>query len=267
MRFLPILLLLAAVPMLAWECPRCLSGNPDDAGYCSSCLLPLPPEGMTFIPGTTVEIEGEEFEVKGFFIDDTQVTYREFLPWLNGSGFGARELGAVITGGSTAESMEFLAFTPFMGDQAGGITVPSQCLENAVASITWSGAQSYLSSEGKRLPTLAELHAANRAGLVQELDAYQAMSDFSGQMRASLGDMLGTLATQAMFAGYSTARERVMWELTGTEYGEDPTDTAPAPGVIFVSIFKPGETPELSAVNRDEGYFNVVFRGAIEVPE
>jgi len=258
------LLLLTALSALAWDCPQCSADN--QGTFCSDCHLPEPPDGMAFVPSCTVEINGQEVEVSRFFIDSEPVSYRDMIPWLNNSGFGARELGAVITGGGE-ESMEFLAFTPFTGDENGGITVPSQCLENPAASITWSGAQSFLSEAGKRLPTLGEMYAAREAGLLQQYDAYEAMLAFSGQMRASMGEMLGTLSTQAMFAGYSTASERVMWELTGTVWGGDPMERAPFPNVSYITILKPLDQPDITSIHRDNGYFNVIFRGAIEVPE
>lgn len=264
MRLILPALLLVTLSAMAWECPDCGAENQDS--YCSVCHLPEPPDGMVFVPSSTVVINGESVEVSRFFIDQEPVSYREFLPWLNNSGFGAGELGVIITGGG-GDAMEFLAFTPFMGDQGGGVTVPSQCLENAVASITWSGAQSYLSENGKRLPTLGEMYAAHESGLVNGRDVYEAMLSYSSQLRASMGEMLGTLATQAMFSGYSTAKERIMWELTGTVFAGDPMERAPAPGVSYITIFKTGDEPELSSVHRDNGYFNVIFRGAIEVPE
>lgn len=264
MRLIISALLFSAFSGMAWDCPDC--GADNQGSYCTVCHLPEPPAGMVFVPACSVVTGDDTVHVSRFFIDESPVSYRSFLPWLNNSGFGVRELGVIITGGGD-DSMEFLAFTPFIGDPSGGITVPSRCLENAAASITWNGSQSYLSDRGKRLPTLGEIHAANQAGILTEIDVYQAMLAYSDQLRASMGDMLGMLGTQAMFAGYSTARERVMWELTGTVYGGNPVNTAPAGDVIRVTIFKPGNPPELSFIDRNDGYFNVVFRGAIQVPE
>jgi formylglycine-generating enzyme required for sulfatase activity len=219
---------------------------------------------MVYVPATTVEINGNTVDVQPFFIDNQPVTNRDFLPWLNGSGFGVSELGIIITGGGD-DSMQFLAFTPFMGAQEGGITVPSQCLENPVVSITWSGAQSFLSDEGKRLPTVAEIQAAASLGLVDVWDSYETMQAYANQMQSSMGELLGTLNAQAMFAGYSTANERVMWELTGTEFDGDPLATAVPIDVHYITLFKALDEPELSSTDREMGYFNVVFRGAIGV--
>jgi hypothetical protein len=256
-------MLLFTLSAFAWQCPACDADN--EGTFCILCHLPQPPEGMVYVPATSVEINGETVNVSPFFIDALPVTYSDFLQWLNESGFGIQEMGIIITGGGD-ETMQFLAFTPFAGDQAGGIAVPSQCLLNPVASITWSGAQSYLSDAGKRLPTLAEMEVAASLGLIGNWDSYEAMQSFAAQMQASMGDMLGSLGLQAMFTGYSTENERVMWELTGTVFAGDPNSTALAADAAYITLFKALNEPQISSTNRDLGYFNVIFRGAIEVP-
>ncbi|MCK5785843.1 MAG: SUMF1/EgtB/PvdO family nonheme iron enzyme [Candidatus Sabulitectum sp.] len=263
MRLVLLILASFAVSASAWQCPAC--GGENEGSFCVYCHLPQPPEGMVYVPATVVEVNGITVDVSAFFIDEQPVTYRGFIPWLNGSGFGVTELGIIITGGGD-ETMQFLVFTPFIGDQGGGITVPSQCLENPVAAITWSGAQSFLSDSGKRLPTLAEMEAAASSGLIDTWDSYDAMQAFAGQMQSTMGEMLGTLNAQAMFAGYSSANERIMWELTGTVFGGDPTSTAVSVDVTYITLFKALSEPLISSTSRDMGYFNVIFRGAIEVP-
>lgn len=263
MRMVILSLLLAAAALNAWNCPNCLQYN--EGSFCSECYLPETPSGMVFVPSSTVTIQGEEIHVPAFFIDQRQVSYRDVLQWLNNSGFSAEELGLVITG-STDASMQFLAFTPFIGDNTGGITVPSTMLDRPAASITWNGAQTFLAENGRRLPTLAEMTAAHEMGLILAEDSFQAMQGFSEQMRMSMGDMLGTLAAQAMFAGYSTASERVMWELTGTVFNGDPLETALLEETLYITLFKALEEPLLSASHRNNGYFNILFRGAIEIP-
>ncbi len=263
MRLVLLVLAFIAVAAFAWQCPAC--GEENEGSFCVDCHLPQPPDGMVYVPATTVEVDGVMVEVSPFFLDGQPVTYRDFVPWLNGSGFGVEELGIIITGGGD-ETMQFLAFTPFIGADGGGITVPSQCLENPAASITWSGAQSYLSEQGKRLPTLAEMEAAASHGLIDTWDSYEAMQVFAEQMRSYMGDMLGILNAQAMFAGYSSANERIMWELTGTAFGGDPLSTAISIDIEYITLFKALSVPLISSTGRDMGYFNVIFRGAIEVP-
>jgi len=92
------------------------------------------------------------------------------------------------------------------------------------------------------------------------------MLAFANQMRTAMGDMLGTVGTQAMFAGYSTERERIMWELTGTVPGDDMGNTVPSSDAKYIIILKPADELQTSATDRDNGYFNVIFRGAIQVP-
>ncbi len=264
MRLVLFVLVSFSVAALAWQCPAC--GGENEGSFCVNCHLPRPPEGMVYVPATSVEVNGIMVDVSPFFIDAQPVSYRDFIPWLNGSGFSVDELGIIITGGGD-ETMQFLAFTPFMGDEnRGGITVPSQCLENPAASITWSGAQSFLSDTGKRLPTLAEMEAASSRGLIDTWDSYDAMLSFAGWMQESMGEMLGVLNAQAMFAGYSSANERIMWELTGTVFGGSSTATAVSTDVIYITLFKALSEPLISSTSRDMGYFNVIFRGAIEVP-
>ncbi len=257
------LLVLFVLTSFAWECPVCFTEN--ELSYCTECHLPEPPYGMVFVQATSVEIDGEMVEVQPFFIDASPVTYRDFLPWLNGSGFGLQELGVIITGGGD-ESMQFFAFTPFTSAPEGGITVPSQCLESPVAAITCSGAQSYLIDSGKRLPTLAEIKAASLQGLIGTYDSYEAMSLYASQMQQSMGSMLGTLSLQAMFAGYSTENERIMWELTGSVVGGNPVTTILPLDSDYIRIFKALVEPVISSTGREMGYFNIIFRGAIEVP-
>ena len=260
---LPVLVFFT-VAALAWQCPACALEN--EGYFCVGCHLPQPPEGMIYVPATTVDIGGEMVEVLPFFIDAQPVTYRDFIPWLNGSGFGVEELGIIITGAGD-QTMQFLAFTPFVGDPNGGITVPSQCLENPVASITWSGAQSYLADTGKRLPTLAEIKVAASLGLIDVWDSYETMHAFSGEMRSTMGEMMGTLGAQAMYAGYSSNNERIMWELTGTVFSGNPVSTTVSVDALYITLFKALSEPVVSSTGRDMGYFNVIFRGAIEVPQ
>lgn len=263
MKVAVFLLVIFVLVGFAWECPSCFTEN--ELSYCSECHLPQPPEGMVYVPATSVEIDGELVDVQPFFIDASPVTYREILPWLNGSGFAVEELGVIITGGGD-ESMQFFAFTPFTGAPTGGITVASQCLEHPVAAITCTGAQSYLIDTGKRLPTLAEMKVASSLGLIRTYDSYEAMSLYASHMQQSMGSMLGTLSLQAMFAGYSTENERIMWELTGSMVGGNPSSTILPLDSDYINIFKALDEPVISSTGSEMGYFNVIFRGAIEVP-
>jgi hypothetical protein len=68
-----------------------------------------------------------------------------------------------------------------------------------------------------------------------------------------------------MFAGYSTASERVMWEWTRDEWGHHPGNSADMLAT-YRTIWKPLDPPVTGAAGRDTGYFNVIFRGVVSLP-
>ena len=257
-------LLILAFSAAAWTCPACGDAGQTD-GVCSVCGLPQPPSGMAFVPASRVVVQGDTVEVGAFFIDSMPVAYRDVLPWLGQNCRDGQALASVVTG-QYSDSGHFLAFTPFVATAGSEYSVPAVCLDRPAASFTWTGAQWYLSSRGTRLPTLAEMHAAARLGLIQPFNAYSEMQLFANLMETSLGDVLGALGRQAMFAGYSTEEERVMWELTHTPVGGDPAVALPAADDPCVYIFKPLPVPISTGTGRDTGYFNVIFRGAIDLP-
>lgn len=257
-------LLILAFSAAAWTCPACGDAGQTN-GVCSVCGLPQPPSGMAFVPASRVVVQGDTVEVGAFFIDSMPVAYRDVLPWLSQNCRDGQVLASVVTG-QYSDSGHFLAFTPFVATAGSEYSVPAVCLDRPAASFTWTGAQWYLSSRGTRLPTLAEMHAAARLGLIQPFNAYSEMQLFANLMETSLGDVLGALGRQAMFAGYSTEEERVMWELTHTPVGGDPAVALPATDDPCVYIFKPLPVPISTGTGRDMGYFNVIFRGAIDLP-
>lgn len=257
-------LLILAFSAAAWTCPACGDAGQTD-GVCSVCGLPQPPSGMAFVPASRVVVQGDTLEVGAFFIDSMPVAYRDVLPWLGQNCRDGQALASVVTG-QYSDSGHFLAFTPFVATAGSEYSVPAVCLDRPAASFTWTGAQWYLSSRGTRLPTLAEMHAASRLGLIQPFNAYSEMQLFANLMETSLGDVLGALGRQAMFSGYSTEEERVMWELTHTPVGGDPAVALPATDDPCVYIFKPLPVPISTGTGRDMGYFNVIFRGAIDLP-
>jgi formylglycine-generating enzyme required for sulfatase activity len=217
---------------------------------------------MAWVAGDTITYEGTLYEVPSFYIDSAATTYSEFLPWLNGRIGTAEDLADIITG-QYDENYQFLRYTPLTGDETGsGLTVPAACLELPATSVTWPAAAEYLSESGRRLPSAVEMALASRAGLVADIDVYSIMSTYGSMMEASMGALLGRLSTQAMFAGYSTASERVVWEWTSSIPGSpDATDMdtiAPCP-VIWRNS-GPGVADGRS------GYFNLAFRGVVSIP-
>lgn len=250
------IVLLAAAVAAAWDCPRC--GLSNQGSICRRCSLPEPPAGTVWIEGDTVTVGGELVEVAPFFLDASPVTYRRILPWLNEEATSLERLAELVSG-QADENLNFLRYTPFTGNEQGtGLTVPSACLDLPACSITWTGAIQFLSSEGKRLPTAAELALAERCGLLREMDVQAVMSTFAEMMYDAMGSALGRFDAQAMFAGYGTPGERVVWEWTGDTPSGAGSRTDPC-----VVIFRGGAT---GIASTDSGYFNVAFRGAVSDP-
>jgi hypothetical protein len=260
-----VILVVLAGAAAAWDCPRC--GTPGQgAAFCSVCGLPEPPAGMAFVPGCTVTVSGEQVEVAPFFIDSMPVTYRDVLPWMETAVTSEEDLAAVVTG-QFDESYQFLSFTPFINNEDGtALTVPAASFGMPAASFTWEGATLFLTDAGKRLPTLAQITAANEAGLITRFDVYTVMSSFEPVMTATMGQLLGPLGRQSMFMGYSTASERVMWEWTRDEWALRPWEPGDPLGP-YRTIWKCLDTPVTGAAGRDTGYFNVIFRGVVSLPE
>lgn len=244
----------------AWVCPSC--GDGVDDAFCPVCLIPVPPAGMAFVHGDTITVDGVTCTVEPFYVDSSAVTYEDLLPWLNGAFEDGEGLAAVITG-QYDENFQFLRYTPFTGDASGsGLTVPQVCMGLPAASVTPRGAREFLASEGRRLPTAAELALAARNGLVAEVDVFSVMSTYADMMESSMGSMLGRLSTQAMFAGYSTATERLMWEWTGSVPGS-PGEVAHDSEEPCATLYRAGGTGIAEA---GSGYFNVAFRGVVSLP-
>lgn len=251
---------IVATLISVWTCPSCGVGV--DAAFCGRCMIPEPPSGMAFIPACTVNHEGVDYEVPSFYIDSSAVSYFDILPWLNGAFSDGPGLARLVTG-HYDEHFQFLRYTPFTGDEAGaGLTVPGPCSGLPACSITWSGASEYLASIGKRLPSAVELAAAAEAGLLTDIDVYNVMNTYADMMESSMGAMLGRLSIQAMFAGYSTASERVIWEWTGSAPGEPASSSTEtlSPCTVIYRNGGPG------VADNSSGYFNVAFRGVVSLP-
>lgn len=259
-----IVLLLAAMAAGAWNCPRC--GLDVQGDLCRACGIPRVPPGMVYVPRTTVVIQGDTLSVAPFLVDTFPVTYRSVLPWLGENCRDPRALASVITGQYNENGL-FLAFTPFVAGTGGEFTVPAPCMDRPAAGFTWNGATAYLAFRGLRLPTLGELYAAHQHGHVESFNVYTEMQNYADVLESSLGSILGNLALQAMYAGYSTAEERLMWELTFTPFGDPPVTAVPRVENPFITLFKALPAPRTTGTGRDMGYFNVIFRGALNLPE
>ncbi len=225
-------------------------------------MIPAPPDGMAFIPGDTITYEGVLYEVAPFYADSTPVTYASILPWLNGAFEDGQGLAALITG-HYDENFQFLRYTPLTGDETGaGLTVPPDCMDLPATSVTPEGASGFLAASGRRLPSAVELALAARHGLLADTDVYSVMSVYADMMEASMGALLGRLSAQAMFAGYSTAAERVVWEWTGSVPGSPAVsggETASPCAVIY-------RNSGSGVADNRSGYFNIAFRGVVGLP-
>jgi hypothetical protein len=250
------ILLLLSSPAPAWDCPAC--GEANGGQICTRCFLPEVPSGMVYIPACSVVLDGDTVSVEPFFVDASFTTYRQVLPWMNSTITTLDQLATVLTG-QFDENLQFLRYTPITGSSdSSGMTVPSTCLDMPACSFTRTGAEAYLLAAGKRLPTVAELAAVDAAGIIERIDVYDVMSGYASMMTVALGEMLGRLQGQAMFAGYSTADERVLWEWTSDVPGApDPAEPC---GIIYRHT---GTGIAVASC----GYFNVAFRGAVTLPQ
>ncbi|MBN1433495.1 hypothetical protein JW921_01970 [Candidatus Fermentibacterales bacterium] len=255
--------LLAGCPacLADWVCPAC--GASVEGDFCLSCGLMKPPEGMAFIPEGAVLLNGEEVTFEAFFIDSAPASYRQVLPWLNATIQSPEEWAMIVTG-QYDDDLLFLKFTPFTGSSdRSSIVVPASCFDLPAASFTWEGARHFLSDQGKRLPTRAELLAAWQAGLVDPVDTHAVMGCFESVMVATLGTVLGSLDRQAMFMpGNSSPEERLMWEWTRDAWLQAAGDLSDLDEGNR-TIMKPLDPPVFGFAGRNNGYFNVIFRGVV----
>lgn len=260
-----VLLLIAGGASLGeeWLCPGC--GSTASGARCEQCGLIEPPEGMAYIDAGTVALDdGTVLDYEPFFIDTTPVTYRDVLPWLNSTIGSAEEWAMIITGQYDADLL-FLKFTPFTSSADGSaITVPASCFDIPATSFTWEGARHFLSDIGKRLPSRAEFLAAWESGLVRPYDVYQLMRLYENVVTSTLGNVLGGMDRQAMFTpGYSSPEERVVWEWTRDAWNEEPDVRSPDLEYAIRAIARPLDPPQLGFAGRNNGYFNVAFRGVV----
>ncbi len=246
--------------VISWQCPSC--GRDAEGAVCPGCVIPAPPPGMVWIEGDTLTLDGILYEVGPFYIDSGPVTWRSVLPWLNSRVESLEDLAWVITG-VFDENLQFIRYTPLTSSETGdGLGVPAACLDMPAGSFTLQGAAGFLASEGRRLPTVLELALASRSGVFAGTDVFTVMSAYSSIMEAAMGPLLGRLQSQAMFAGYSTAAERVMWEWTTSDPADPLVDldesTSPC-----ATVWRPSGT---GVADRGSGYFNIAFRGVVGPP-
>jgi hypothetical protein len=237
---------------------------------------------MVFIDGCTVEVNGREVAVAPFFIDSEPVTSRVLLDWLVSELTMIDQVPAILGGqeellmpgeaiSEEYTGVVFLRYTPWVVycDPQGaitGVTVQTGCFDMPAVSVTPSGASMYLAGTGRRLPSLAEMIAAQEAGVVTMRDTWESISAYSSFIEMTLSGVLGVSTSGlSMFSEDARPEDRVMWEWTSDAWGQSP-DSLADPDSPYGVLFRPTATPETGTGLRSIGYYNVIFRGVVPLP-
>lgn len=277
-----LLLLCAAIASaFAWTCPACgLEDNADQ--FCVRCDLPVPPEGMVYVPACSVRIEGVDVFVPPFFIDAEPVTFRRVLDWLTGKISQMHQAYVFLTGqeslfmpgdqlGDDFRDVVFVRYTPWviyrdLQDRVTGVTVQTGCFDMPANAMTFDAARLYLNDRGRRLPTLAQMTAAEMAGVVSHTDTWELMSSYGDFLSMTLSAIVGIPpADFAIFSGNGEAHDPVLWEWTRDAWAQPPDSISDLDSPYAV-IVKPLDPPVTGTALREYGYFNVIFRGVVPMP-
>lgn len=261
----------------AWVCPAC--GSEASGDFCGSCGLPRVPEGMAFVPACSVTVNGETVHVPAFFVDRDPVTCRDLLDWLGAELHSLDQVTMYLTGQDELimsgevfqedfSGVYFVRYTPWViyvdeTGKVGGVNVQNGCFDLPAAALTFAAADLYLQDTGKRLPTEAELVAAVSGGTVGAEDAWDVMEKYTDFLSLTISSVVGIPPSRlAMFGGNASPEERVMWEWTREPWGgESVTSNSP-----YALIVKPLDPPVRGTALRENGYFNVIFRGVVPLP-
>ncbi len=125
---------------------ECLAGYGGAVGTCSPAM------GEDSSPQHTVQVDP-------FFLESTEVSYEQFLTFLNTLGPGAHRNGC---GGFPCSQTRTESETSNMTFDGAQYSVPPVVNNLAVTNMTWYGAQAYCMALGRRLPTEAEWERAAR---------------------------------------------------------------------------------------------------------
>jgi formylglycine-generating enzyme required for sulfatase activity len=125
---------------------ECLAGYGGAAGLCNIAY------GEDSVPQHSVQVDT-------FFIESTEVSYEQFLTFLNTLGPGAHRNGC---GGFPCAQTRTESETSNMTFDGSQYTVPPVVNNLAVTNVTWYGAFAYCEALGRRLPTETEWERAAR---------------------------------------------------------------------------------------------------------
>jgi eukaryotic-like serine/threonine-protein kinase len=157
-------------------------------GTASMAFIPLSPSsgapaGMVPIPGSRQAFFEVAAEVNDFWIDEFEVTNRDFLPFVRSGGYEREELWI----GTPAE------LRPGFVDRTGRVgpstwdagSPPEGRLDHPVGGISWYEARAYCRSLGKELPTLFHWYAAAHPGAATQ---WAHLSNFAADETVPVGD-------------------------------------------------------------------------------
>lgn len=125
---------------------ECVGGYGGDAG---ACQLSYGEDSFPQHPVT----------VSGFRIETTEVTYAQYLTFLNEMGPGSHRNGC---NGMPCMETRNDSETSNVSFDSANYSVPSVISDFPVTNVTWYGAQAYCEAIGRRLPTEAEWERAAR---------------------------------------------------------------------------------------------------------
>ncbi len=126
---------------------ECLGGYGGDAG---TCQLSYGEDSFPQHPVT----------VSTFNMETTEVTYQQYLTFLNEMGAGSHRNGCL---GQPCMETSNDSETSNVSFDSANYSVPSVIADFPVTNVTWYGAQAYCEAVGRRLPTEAEWEFAARS--------------------------------------------------------------------------------------------------------
>ncbi len=157
---------------------ECLGGYGGDAG---TCQLSYGEDSFPQHPVTVGTIS----------LETTEVTYQQYLTFLNEMGAGSHRNGC---NGQPCMETSNDSETSNVAFDSANYSVPSVIADFPVTNVTWYGAQAYCEAIGRRLPTEAEWEHAARSG--DQGYIYPWGNDWNGSLAATRRLADGTLGAK-----------------------------------------------------------------------